>query len=124
MNFEGRNVFVTGGAGFIGSTLTRKLVEINANVTIFDNFISGSLENLKEINDNIKIVEGDIRDKNFEDILKENEAEFVFNLAALPFIPACYDNPNEFFEINANGALNVLMACKKAKVERVIQYSS
>lgn len=122
--FEKRNVLVTGGAGFIGSALVRELLKEKANVVVLDNFLSGRRENLKEVLSQIKLVEGDIRDKNLEKFLKKEKIEFVFNLAALPFIPDCYDRPTEFFEVNAGGALNVMMASKKAGVERIIQYST
>lgn len=96
----------------------------SANVTVYDNFCSGDRENLAEIERDISIVEGDILDPNFKDILIENEIDLVFNLAAEPYIPHCYERPKKFFETNANGTLNVLLACKEAGVKRILQYSS
>lgn len=124
MDFSGKNVLVTGGAGFIGSTLVRQLVGEGANVTVLDNFLSGSRENLKGCEKDIKIVEGDIRDENLAGIFSKNGAEFVFNLAAMPYIPDCYKTPKDFMDINATGAMNVMFAVKKAGVKRVIQYST
>jgi len=115
---------VTGGAGFIGSTLVRELLGEGAQVVVFDNFYSGSEKNLTEVLGRIKIIRGDIRDPHLDEILKSEGIEYVFNLAAEPFIPRCYERPARFFEINANGTLNVLMACKKAGVERIVHYSS
>lgn len=124
MEFQNKNVFVTGGAGFIGSTLVRELLNIGVNVTVFDNFLSGRPENLSEVEDHIKIIKGDIRDENLSDIIIKNKADYLFNLAAEPYIPHCYDRPHQFFDINANGALNVILSAKKAEVKRILQYST
>ncbi len=115
---------VTGGAGFIGSTLVRELLAEGATVTVLDNFLSGLRENLSEVANQITLVEDDIRNPKLVDILKENHVDYVFNLAAMPYIPDCYDKPFDFFEINATGAMNVMLACKKAGVERIIQWST
>jgi len=123
-DLRGRKVMVTGGAGFIGSTLVRELLKEGSNVIVFDLFTSGDMHNLQEIKDQIKIIKGDITDKNFRKILEKNGAEYVFNLAAEPYIPHCYNRPLRFFEVNANGALNVLFACKRAGVKRIVQYST
>ncbi len=122
--WKGKKVFVTGGAGFIGSGLTRELLKLKADVVVYDNLFSGSLSNLEEIKDEIKFIEGDILNKDLDKTLKDNKIEFVFNLAAEPYIPYCYDRPDHFFEVNANGTLNVLMSSKKAGVKRIIQYST
>jgi len=123
-SLEGKNVMVTGGAGFIGSTLVRELLKEGAKVIVFDNFLSGKRINLKEVEDKIKIIEGDILDKNFKDVLTENNIEYLFNLAAEPYIPHCYERPTQFFEINANGAMQVMFAAKAAGVKRIVQYST
>ena len=123
-NLRGKKVMVTGGAGFIGSTLVRELIREGAKVIVFDIFSSGDMQNLKGIEDNIKIIKGDITSKSFRSILEKSGAEYVFNLAAEPYIPHCYNRPLRFFEVNANGALNVLFASKHVGVKRVVQYST
>lgn len=123
-NLTGKNVLVTGGAGFIGSTLVRELLKEGANVVVLDNFLSGHKKNIAEVQEQITLIEGDIRDANLVDVLRSHRIEYVFNLAAEPYIPHCYDRPTQFFEINANGALNLLLACKQAGVRRILQYSS
>jgi len=122
--FEGKTAIVTGGAGFIGSTLVRELVKANANVVVVDNFLSGKIEFLDDVKDSIKLEKISIMDVEFTKVLEKNDADFVFNLAAMPYIPDCYSHPKEFFEVNSLGALHVLLACKKTGVERVIQYST
>lgn len=124
MNLAGKNVLVTGGAGFIGSTLVRELLDEKANVTVLDNFLSGQHSNLSEVSGSINLVEMDIRDRGLSGVFEKNKIEYVFNLAAMPYIPDCYDRPADFFDINANGVLNVLLACKKVGVARVVQYST
>ncbi|MFC1729978.1 SDR family NAD(P)-dependent oxidoreductase [candidate division KSB1 bacterium] len=124
MVLQNKNAFVTGGAGFIGSTLVRELLKEKANVIVFDNFLSGKMKNLEEVKDKIEIIEGDIRDKKLKDVMIKNKVDFVFNLAAEPYIPHCYDRPENFFEINSNGAMNVMLSAKAAGVTRAIQYSS
>jgi nucleoside-diphosphate-sugar epimerase len=123
-SLKGKKVMVTGGAGFIGSTLVRELLKEGAKPIVFDLFTSGDMRNLKGIENKIQVIKGDITDKNFRNILKKSGAEFVFNLAAEPYIPHCYNRPLRFFEVNANGALNVLFACKHVGVKRIIQYST
>ena len=124
MNLQNKNILITGGAGFIGSTIVRKLLEEKGNVFVYDNFLTGDATNLKEVKDSIKIIKGDVCDKNFKDTLLENNIQYVFHLAAEPYIPECYDRPRRFFEINANGTMNVLLACKEAGVKRILHYSS
>jgi len=124
MNLQNKVVLVTGGAGFIGSTLVRELIKENANVIVYDSMLIGSERHLDEVKDSIKLIKKDIRDSDFDQVLIKNDVEYVFNLAAEPYIPKCYEDPKRFFEINANGALNVMLACKEAGVKRALQYST
>ncbi|RLG71017.1 MAG: NAD-dependent dehydratase [Candidatus Iainarchaeum archaeon] len=116
-------VCVIGGAGFIGSNLVDKLIQQGYQVLVLDNFVSGSKEN---INEKAEWIEFDIRDdyQKLAKILKEHQIQDVYHLAAEPYIPECFERPKEFFEVNANGTLNVLMACKEAKIRKLMYYSS
>jgi len=119
-----KNVCVIGGAGFIGSHLVDKLIEKGyCNVLVLDNFISGCLEN---INKKAEWLKFDIRSSpsTLAVLLKNAQIEEVYHLAAEPFIPECFERPQEFFEVNAMGTLNVLLACEKAGVKKIIYYSS
>lgn len=124
MNLQNKKVLVTGGAGFIGSTLVRALLKEKADVIVFDNFFSGDMINLVDIQNEIKILNGDILSKKFVNVLTKNDIEYVFHLAAEPYIPDCYDRPEKFFEVNANGTMNVMLACRDASVKRIVHYSS
>lgn len=128
-------VLVTGGAGFIGSALVRRLLEDENHVTVLDNFVTGDVQNLRdvvnrvegtphELDESINLVSGDILKMNLVDIIESNGIDYVFHLAAEPYIPSCYDRPEEFFSVNANGTLKLLMACKEADIKRVLTYSS
>ncbi len=124
MNFQDKNVLVAGGAGFIGSALVRELLKEKANIIVFDNFSSGDMVNLTEIKNQIKIINGDIRDNDLHKIFKKNSIDYLFNLAAFPYIPDCYERPREFFDVDAGGVLNVMLASKEAGIKRILQYST
>ena len=123
-NIRNTNVCVIGGAGFLGSHLADYLIEKrNCKVLILDNLISGLK---KHINPEAKFMWYDIRDDEHElaNILRKEEIEYVFNYAAEPYIPECFERPMHFFDINATSVLKVLNACQIAKVKGLLQVSS
>jgi len=115
---------VTGGAGFVGSALVQELIKEGCRVVVYDNFTSGDMVNLESVKSQVEIIEGDVRELNFAATLATSKAELVFHLAAEPYIPGCYDRPRNFFEVNASGTLNVMLACLEAGIKRILHYSS
>ena len=114
---------VTGGAGFIGSHLTEKLVNNNHDVTVIDNFSIGKKKNLKNIIKKIKLVKADIR--NFKQIEKLfRNVDCVFHLAALADIVPSIDNPDAYYSTNVNGTYNVIKLSVLNKVKRFIYAAS
>jgi len=124
LSLEDKNILVTGGAGFIGSALTRELLKEKANVIVYDNFIYGDQGNIIELGDDIRIIIGDILSWKLQDTMKRFHIDYVFHLAAEPYIPHCYDNPEKFINVNIIGTMNVLMAAKLFDVEKIIHFSS
>lgn len=121
---QNTNVCVIGGAGFIGSHLVNYLIESRGcNVIVLDNLITGQTKN---VNSNAKFIWHDIRDNENElaRILIEHDIEYVFNYAAEPYIPECFERPMHFFDINATSVLRVLNACQTANVKGLLQVSS
>ena len=121
--FNGQKVVVTGGAGFIGSNLCRKLLELGAKVTVFDNLYSGKMEFINNLLDKgLNFVKGDIRyPTEIEEATKD--CKYIFHLAAQTSVPFSMENPKEDCEINVVGTLNVLEAARKAGA-RVVFSSS
>lgn len=116
------NVLVTGGAGFIGSNLVKQLIKDGNHVTVLDNFMSGYHSNLEPFS-SVKIIEGDIRDKDIvEKAMKGNEV--VFHLAASVGNKRSIDFPIIDAEINVIGTLNILEVARKAGVRKIVTSSS
>src|SRR4030065_1518342 len=101
---------VTGGAGFIGYRLCKKLTSLTPHVTIYDNLSSGKLENVKDV-PKAKFIKGDIL--NLKQLCSEEKADLIFHLAAQVVVPYSMENPTEDFETNARGTLNVLEKARK-----------
>ena len=117
-------ILVTGGAGFIGKHLVKYLLDKGNTITIFDNFSNSEEKSLEYyIKSGVKIVNGDIR--KFDEILKETEDQDVLiHLAAKISVSQSILNPSETFEVNVDGTKNVLEACKKNYVKKIIIASS
>ena len=114
-------VLVTGGAGFVGANLVQLLVSEHHSLRILDDFSTGMREHLA--GSNIEIVEGDVRDE--QAVLSTCKGvDAVVHLAAQTGVPASLQAPREDFEINVLGTLNLLEACQKEKVNRLILASS
>ena len=98
---------VTGGAGFIGSHITKKLVERGDVVTVIDNMNTGKKKNLELVINKINFVKGDILDIDLlEDITKD--ADGIFHQAALASVQDSFDEPDKYHNVNVNGTENIL----------------
>jgi len=107
---NGKRILVTGGAGFIGFHLCKKLSDSTRNLIIYDNLSSGKMENVKH-RPNVHFVKGDIL--NLENLFSQEKADLIFHLAAQVVVPYSMENPIEDFETNARGTLNVLEKARK-----------
>jgi UDP-glucose 4-epimerase len=116
---------VTGGAGFIGSHLTDRLLKEGHEVTVLDNLCGGWMKNLIEAqkHSKFKFVHADIRNPRTLEGLFE-KIDWVFHLAALADIVPSIEKPRDYFETNVDGTFNVLEASKKANVKRFLYAAS
>ena len=115
---------VTGGAGFIGSAIVRKLLAEGAGrIVVIDNLLTGQERNIEEIRSRIDFQRADIR--NYEEIAPLiRGAAVVFHEAAIPSVPRSIDDPVPSHDVNANGTFNVLRAAKEGQVGRVVYAAS
>ena len=118
-----KSVLVTGGAGFIGSHLIDALLNQGYEVIVLDNFSTGQPQNLKHIQDQITIVECNLAiEGKWEKYFKN--VDWVFHLAALADIVPSIEKPDDYFHSNVNGTFNVLEACKKHNVKKIVYSAS
>ena len=114
---------VTGGAGFIGSYITKRLVEEEEQVVVIDNLNTGKEKNLESIKDKIDFVKGDILDKNLLEDITGN-IDGVFHQAALASVQDSFSKPDEYYNVNVNGTENILELAKKNNFKVVYASSS
>jgi nucleoside-diphosphate-sugar epimerase len=120
---QASNVLVTGGAGFIGSSLVRQLEYKNCNIIVFDNLVAGTEDNIKGTKSSF--VEGDIQNRELlREIMRIYRIDYCFHLAAEPYIPKGYQYPEKMFQTNTIGTLRVLKACARANVRKIVHYST
>jgi UDP-glucose 4-epimerase len=114
---------VTGGAGFIGSHITERLINEGHHVRVLDDFSSGREANLQSFRSGIELIRGDIRDLK---LVREatKSVDVVFHEAALGSVPRSVADPITTHEVNITGTLNVFLAARDAGVRRVVYASS
>ena len=114
---------ITGGAGFIGSHLVERMLDLGHEVRVLDNFATGRRSNLEPFAADVEVIEGDIQsyERAFTAV---KGCDFVFHLAALPSVPRSVQDPLTSNASNVIGLLNVLLAARDAGVRRVVFASS
>jgi UDP-glucose 4-epimerase len=118
-------VLVTGGAGFIGSTLCHALVARGRRVVVFDDLSFGRASLLPAANGRCLLVRGDLRaEASVADVVREFRPRQVYHLGAIHFIPYCNEHPDDTLDINVNGTRNVLAACREFRPEVVLLAST
>lgn len=123
LSMQGRKYVVTGGAGFIGSNLVRRLLSLGADVWVVDNFDTGKPRNLAEVREAIRVVEGDIRDRDLMRRTCEGAAG-LFHLAAIPSVQRSVEDPAGVLSVLVDGTSSVLEAARDAGVGRVVYSAS
>jgi len=125
-SFKDKRVLITGGAGFIGSSIATALVKYGARVTIVDAMLplyGGNLFNLKEIEDSIEFIHGDIRDEELIATLVKDK-DIIYNFAAQVSHLDSKDHPLLDLDINCRGHLIILEAVRKHAPQARILFSS
>jgi UDP-N-acetylglucosamine 4-epimerase len=118
---KGKNILVTGGAGFIGSNICEKLISLESKVFCLDNLSTGFLSNIEHLvnNKNFKFINTDIRDFDACDNACKN-IDYVLHNAALGSVPRSIKDPITTNNVNINGFLNMLIASNNQNVKRFI----
>jgi dTDP-glucose 4,6-dehydratase/UDP-glucose 4-epimerase len=125
-HFQGARVLVTGGIGFIGSNLARRLVGLGARVTLADSLIpqyGGNLQNIADIRDRVTVNVCDVRDRfAFEYLVREQD--FLFNLAGQTSHLDSMTDPQTDLDINAAAQLSILEACRRVNPKVRLVFAS
>jgi nucleoside-diphosphate-sugar epimerase len=117
------NVLVTGGAGFIGSNLVRRLLDQGDRVRVLDDFSTGNRENLEGIQGNLEVVDADIRDRS-ACLSACKGMDAVSHQAAVGSVPRSIEDPVTTHDVNVTGTLNMLLAARDCGVKRLVFASS
>ena len=121
-----KSVLITGGLGFIGSNLARRLVHLDARVTLVDSLIplhGGNHFNIRDIRDQVTVNSSDVREPGSMKSLIQ-EKDYLFNLAGQTSHLDSMEDPQTDLDINANAQLSILEACRKANPGIKIVFAS
>ena len=117
-----KKAIVTGGAGFIGSNLVDKLIDMGIQVSVIDDFSTGKMENT---NKKAHYWKQDLSKVDIDELTQFMEGvDVVFHLAALARVQPSIEDPITFNKVNVDGTLNILWAAHKAGIKRVIYSAS
>jgi UDP-glucose 4-epimerase len=122
-HYDGQEVLVTGGAGFIGSHIVDTLVEAGALVTVLDDFSTGTLSNLEMVKGRITIIKGSVVDAALCLEAARNK-KCIFHLAASVSVQESIAKPLDCYHVNVTGTLNLLEAARHHKVDTFVFASS
>lgn len=125
-HFDGRNVLITGGMGFIGSNLARRLVTLGANVLLVDSLIpkyGGNFANIGGIEQTVRVNIADVRDEHGMRYLVQGQ-DYIFNLAGQVSHLDSMTDPYTDLEINARSQLSILEACRHGNPTAKITFAS
>jgi UDP-glucose 4-epimerase len=114
---------VTGGAGFIGSHLVRRLLADGGRVRVIDNLATGKRERLSDLEEKIEFIEGNLADPDISENALDG-VDYVLHQAAVPSVQRSVKNPIETNRANVTATLNLLESCRKHKVRRFVYASS
>ena len=123
MKYKTKTFIVTGGCGFIGSHMVDKLISLNYKVIVFDNLLSGNIENLNKqaIFENIDITNFKILQTVID---KYDNIDGIFHFAAIARTPWCIEDPILCYNTNVNGTINILEIARIKNIKRVVLSSS
>ena len=114
-----KKVLITGGAGFIGHHLAKKLINKSIKVNILDNLSTGKLKNIQK---NTKFIKGDV--KKYNDVVKASkECDAIFHLAASTQLQKSIVDPSETIQNNVIGTVNIIKICLKKKINLIFASS-
>lgn len=134
-----RTILVTGGAGFIGSHLSERLLKEGNKVLVIDNFNNYynpeiKRNNLEEVKktciengislENFKVFEGDIRDKGFLKEVFSNKIDSIMHLAAMAGVRPSIQDPSLYYDVNITGTVNLLQICRENNIKQFVFASS
>ena len=114
-----KRILVTGGAGFIGSHIVDRLVDLGADVVVLDDLSSGKLENLSQSQERIKFIKGDITNEDDLDLALEG-VDCVSHQAALISVPESMSKPLEYNNVNVTGASKLFLKAKNIGIKRIV----